>query len=52
MTSFKINASYSNKEIAAGLCPNCHRRMHALRDPKDIKLLKELRKADSNPAAN
>ena len=25
----------------AALCPNCHRRMHALRDPKDLNKLKK-----------
>lgn len=31
-----------SEENTAALCPNCHRKMHVLNDPDDVKYLKEL----------
>lgn len=31
-------------ENTVALCPNCHRRMHQLKDPKDIKKLQQIHK--------
>jgi len=36
------NSGQDSINNCVALCPNCHRKMHALNDPNDIKILKKV----------